>query len=84
MPISASNAPCTSARTTVKTRTTALWTGFWWVPTKPIPLWISAPTASPSVSAERLYKAPGTAGAFFSVARLDREPKSRYDEFGNL
>ena len=48
MRIRPSNVPYSSAPITVPTRTTALWTGFWLVPTRQIPPWTSAPTASPS------------------------------------
>ena len=38
---------------TARTQTSALWSAFWWAPMRQTPLWISAPTASPSARSKR-------------------------------
>ena len=78
MQISASNAPFSPAHTIAIARTTALWTVFWWVRTKQIPLRTSALTASPSAS-DNCTDAAAIAAAFFLSKPLDGKGQSRYD-----
>ena len=70
-PTSVSNVPSGTAHTTARTRTTALWTRFWWAPTRPAPRWISAPTVCPSARSNSIlfcrvsYPAETGFGLFF-------------------
>jgi len=59
MPTSVSNAPFLSAPIIAIPRTTALWSGSWWAPTKQTPPLTSAPIANPSARSDF-----GSAAAF--------------------
>ena len=75
MQTSASNAPSRTALTTAKMRTTAPWTRSWWVPTRQILPWTSAPTASPSARDNMKKIAAACAAAIsFSSWRKSRIP----------
>ena len=73
MQISASSARLSSVHTTATTRIIVLWIGSWLVAMRRTPLWISAPTASPSVrSKDRDQIAAATAAAVFLDEILTR------------
>ena len=72
---SPSNALSSSAHTTARARTTAPWTRSWWVPTRQILPWTSAPIVSPSARDNMKNIAAACAAAIsFSSWRKSRIP----------